>query len=223
MCCARLIICTFWKTLCHGKTSTRRPCGAKAALSELIERRFGWQPMPLMTAVHPIVLLPTMTHTASRFSGICARLRALFLVHEMDDCDLGAPPSCISRRAVLILENSCAVESKSANWTFPMFFSTANWLIVANDSAAIRTSFSPSRMTMFFETTQDHIVALALMPEPLLLGLSLICCWFRMLRIVYFSHIFSIRTSGMGFCPIAGIWQGPVFGDWQMRANSFVS
>ena len=44
-----------------------------------------------------------------------ARLRTLFVVHEMDDCDLTAPPSCISRRDVLILENSCTAESRFAN------------------------------------------------------------------------------------------------------------
>ena len=44
-----------------------------------------------------------------------ARLRPLFVVHEMDDCDFGAPPSCISRRDVLILENSCTAKSRFAN------------------------------------------------------------------------------------------------------------
>ena len=44
-----------------------------------------------------------------------ARLRSLFVIHEMDDCDLPAPPACNSRRAVLILANSCAAESKLAN------------------------------------------------------------------------------------------------------------
>ena len=33
-----------------------------------------------------------------------ARLRTLFVVHEMDDCDFATPPSCNSRRDVLILE-----------------------------------------------------------------------------------------------------------------------
>ena len=55
-----------------------------------------------------------------------ARLRPLFVIHEMDDCDLTAPPSCNSRRAVLILANSCTAESRFANWTFPMFASTAS-------------------------------------------------------------------------------------------------
>ena len=44
-----------------------------------------------------------------------ARLRAFFVVHEMDDCDFVTPPSCNSRRAVLILENSCTAESRFAN------------------------------------------------------------------------------------------------------------
>ena len=55
-----------------------------------------------------------------------ARLRTLFIVHEMDDCDLTAPPSCISRRAVLIFANSCAAESKLANCTLPIFASTVS-------------------------------------------------------------------------------------------------
>ena len=55
-----------------------------------------------------------------------ARLRSLFVIHEMDDCDLAAPPSCISRRAVLIFANSCAAESKLTNCTLPMFASTAS-------------------------------------------------------------------------------------------------
>ncbi len=44
-----------------------------------------------------------------------ARLRTLFVVHEMDDCDFVTPPSCNSRRAVLILANSCTAESRFAN------------------------------------------------------------------------------------------------------------
>ena len=55
-----------------------------------------------------------------------ARLRTLFVVHEMDDCNLTAPPSCISRRNVLILENSCTAESRLASCTLPMFASTAS-------------------------------------------------------------------------------------------------
>ena len=55
-----------------------------------------------------------------------ARLRSLFVIHEMDDCDLPAPPSCNSRRAVLILENSCTAESKLANCTLPIFASTVS-------------------------------------------------------------------------------------------------
>ena len=55
-----------------------------------------------------------------------ARLRPRFVVYEMDDCDFGAPPSWSSRRAVLILANSRAAESKFANCTFPIFASTAS-------------------------------------------------------------------------------------------------
>ena len=55
-----------------------------------------------------------------------ACLRTLFVVHEVDDCDFATPPSCNFRRAVLILENSCAAESKLANCTLPMFASTVS-------------------------------------------------------------------------------------------------
>ena len=55
-----------------------------------------------------------------------ARLRAFFVVHEMDDCDFATPPSCISRRAVLILVNSRTAESRLANCTLPMFASTVS-------------------------------------------------------------------------------------------------
>ena len=44
-----------------------------------------------------------------------ARLRTLFVIHEMDDCDFATPPSCNFRRAVLILANSCATVSRFAN------------------------------------------------------------------------------------------------------------
>ena len=55
-----------------------------------------------------------------------ACLRSFFVIHEMDDCDFAAPPSCNSRRAVLILENSCTAESRLANCTLPMFASTVS-------------------------------------------------------------------------------------------------
>ena len=84
-----------------------------------------------------------------------ARLRALFVVHEMDDCDFATPPSCISRRDVLILENSCTAESRLANWTFPMFASTASWLRLLPMAFCCRkTSFSPSRMMIFLPRQQ---------------------------------------------------------------------
>ena len=55
-----------------------------------------------------------------------ARLRPLFVIHEMDDCDFVTPPSCNFRRAVLILANSCAAVSRLASCTLPMFASTAS-------------------------------------------------------------------------------------------------
>ena len=44
-----------------------------------------------------------------------ACLCAFLVVHEMDDCDLPEPPSCNSRRVVLILANSCTAEFRFAN------------------------------------------------------------------------------------------------------------
>ena len=82
---------------------------------------------------------------------VAARLRAFFVIHEVDDCDLSAPPSCISRRTVLIFANSCTAVSRLANWTFPMFASTASWLrLLPMAFCCRRTSFSPSRMTIHF-------------------------------------------------------------------------
>ena len=66
-----------------------------------------------------------------------ARLRTLFVVHEMDDCDFATPPSCIFLRAVLILENSCTAESKLANCTLPMF---ANLDSAAQEFSKINTA-----------------------------------------------------------------------------------
>ena len=48
-----------------------------------------------------------------------ARLRTLFVVHEMDDCDFATPPSCNSRRAVLILANACASCIQICKLDFP--------------------------------------------------------------------------------------------------------
>ena len=55
-----------------------------------------------------------------------ARLRPLFVIHEMDDCDFPRPPSCIWRRVTLIFANSCAAVSRLANCTLPMFASTVS-------------------------------------------------------------------------------------------------
>ena len=78
-----------------------------------------------------------------------ARLRPLFIIHEMDDCDFATPPSCIFLRAVLILENSCTAESKLANCTLPMFASTVSWFrLLPMAFWCRRTSFRPSMMTM---------------------------------------------------------------------------
>ena len=70
--------------------------------------------------------LARLRHISHDTFHAVARLRTLFVVHEMDDCDFVAPPSWSSRRTVLILENSCTAESKLANCTLPMFASTVS-------------------------------------------------------------------------------------------------
>ena len=58
----------------------------------------------LLTVPEGLARLRYISHHAFHAA---ACLRTLFVVHEMDDCDFATPPSCISRRDVLILENSC--------------------------------------------------------------------------------------------------------------------
>ena len=56
-----------------------------------------------------------LCHISHHAFHAAARLRTLFVIHEMDDCDFVAPPSCNSRRAVLILANACTAEFRFAN------------------------------------------------------------------------------------------------------------
>ena len=67
-----------------------------------------------------------LCHIAHHAFHAAVRLCALFVVHEMDDCDFPRPPSCSSRRVTLIFANSCAAVSRLANCTLPMFASTAS-------------------------------------------------------------------------------------------------
>ena len=156
VCCARVDVCTFWKTLYHVvKHHATFLMVQQFRTQELVERGFRLA----ANAADEILAIP------ERFSGLrdvahhafhaAARLRTLFVVHEVDDCDFVAPPSCNSRRAVLILENSCTAESKLANCTLPIFASTASWLrLLPMAFCCRRTSFSPSRMMIFLPRQQ---------------------------------------------------------------------
>ena len=114
--CARINVRTFWKTLHHVVEHHAAVFVVQQLRAQkLIERGFRLA----ANAADEILAIP------ERFSGLrdvahhafhaAACLRTLFVVHEMDDCDLTTPPSCISRRDVLILENSCTAESRFAN------------------------------------------------------------------------------------------------------------
>ena len=125
--CARVNVRAFRKALHHVvELDTAVLVVQELRTQKLVERSFRLT----ANAADEILTIP------ERFSGLRdiphhafhapARLRAFFVVHEMDDCDFATPPSCNSRRAALILANSCTAESRLANWTFPMFASTAS-------------------------------------------------------------------------------------------------
>ena len=93
---------------------------------EFVERRFR---LAANAADEPLTIPKCFTHLRhiSRHAfHASTRLRAFFVVYEMDDCDFATPPSCNSRRAVLILANSCTAESRLANCTLPIFASTVS-------------------------------------------------------------------------------------------------
>ena len=93
---------------------------------EFVERRFRLAADAadeLLSIPERLIFLCHISHHAFHAT---ARLRTLFVIHEMDDCDLTAPPSCNSRRAVLIFANSCTAESRLANCTLPIFASTVS-------------------------------------------------------------------------------------------------
>ncbi len=125
--CARVNVRAFWKALHHVvKLDTAVLVVQELRTQELIERRFRLA----ADAADEILTIP------ERFSGLrdvahhafhaAARLRSLFVIHEMDDCDFPRPPSCICRRVTLIFANSCAAVSRLASCTLPMFASTAS-------------------------------------------------------------------------------------------------
>ena len=127
MCCARVDVRTLREALHHVVEHHAAVFVMQQfRTQELVERRFR------LTAdsTDELLTIPEcfthLRHVSHHAFHAPARLRTLFVVHEMDDCDFGAPPSCNSRRAVLILENSCTAESRFANCTLPMFASTAS-------------------------------------------------------------------------------------------------
>ena len=127
VCCARVDVCTFWKTLYHVvKHHAAVLVVQQLCTQEFVEGGFRLTADAadkLLSIPERLARLRYIPHDAFHAA---ARLRTLFVIHEMDDCDFVAPPSCNSRRAVLILTNSCAAVSRLANCTLPIFASTVS-------------------------------------------------------------------------------------------------
>ena len=127
MCCARVDVRAFREALHHViKHHAALLVVQQLRTQKFVERRF-------RLAADTADELPSVPERFAELGNVAhdafhaaARLRPLFVVHEMDDCDFATPPSCISRRAVLILANSCAAESRLANCTLPIFASTVS-------------------------------------------------------------------------------------------------
>ena len=116
VCRARVNVCTFWKTLYH----VVKHHAAILVVQELRTQKFVERRSRL--AADAADEIQTIPERFSRLRDIphhtfhaAARLCALFVVHEMDDCDFPRPPSCIWRRVTLIFANSCAAVSRLAN------------------------------------------------------------------------------------------------------------
>ena len=124
---ARVDVCTFWKTLYHVvKHHAAVFMVQQLRTQEFVERRFRLAADPadeLLTVPKRLAELGNVAHDTFHAA---ARLCALFVIHEMDDCDFPRPPSCIWRRVTLIFANSCAAVSRLANCTLPMFASTVS-------------------------------------------------------------------------------------------------
>ena len=125
--CARINVRTFREALHHVVEHHAAVFVVQQfCTQEFVERRFRLAADPadeLLTIPERLTEFRNVAHDAFHTP---ARLRPLFVIHEMDDCDFATPPSCIFLRAVLILENSCTAESKLANCTLPMLASTAS-------------------------------------------------------------------------------------------------
>jgi len=114
--CARINVRTFREALHHViKHHAAVLVVQQLRTQELVERRFRLA----ADAADELLFIPQrlaeLGNVAHDTFHAPARLRAFSVIHEMDDCDLTAPPSCNSRRAVLILANACVAASRFAN------------------------------------------------------------------------------------------------------------
>ena len=125
--CARINVRTFREALHHVVEHHAAVFVVQQLRTQkFVERRFRLAADPadeLLTVPKCLAELGNIAHDTFHAA---ARLRTLFIVHEMDDCDFATPPSCNFRRAVLILTNSCAAVSRLANCTLPIFASTVS-------------------------------------------------------------------------------------------------
>ena len=125
--CARINVRTFREALHHViEHHAAVFMMQQLRTQEFVERRFRLAANAADELLPIPERLAELRNIAHDTFHAAACLRTLFVVHEVDDCDLPAPPSCNSRRAVLILANSCAAVSRLANCTLPMFASTAS-------------------------------------------------------------------------------------------------
>ena len=114
--CARINVRTFREALHHViKHHAAVLVVQQLRTEKFVERRFRLA----ADAADKLLSIPErlahLRHIPHHAFHAVARLRSLFVIHEMDDCDLPAPPSCNSRRAVLILANACVAASRFAN------------------------------------------------------------------------------------------------------------
>ena len=113
---ARVDVCTFWKTLYHVvKHHATVFMVQQLRTQELVEHGFRLT----ADAADELLSIPErlahLRHIPHHAFHAPACLRPFFVIHEMDDCDFDTPPSCNSRRAVLILANACVAASRFAN------------------------------------------------------------------------------------------------------------
>ena len=127
VCCARVNVRALRETLHHViKHHAAVLVVQQLRTEKFVEHRFRLA----ANAADKLLSIPErlahLRHIPHHAFHAAACLCAFFLIHEMDDRDFVAPPSCNSRRAVLILANSCTAESRLANCTLPIFASTVS-------------------------------------------------------------------------------------------------